>query len=137
MDKRVMAGMAVAVLAAGIGLGAWYRTGQATPAPVAAVSQADPAAPILAGLQDTLAAYRKIIVLFADEKGLAAEERDVANQVGQALFHENRQRVEDLETALDRLVASGDDSRFTAVGRILDYVGKRPWPVRCRSAGLP
>ena len=122
MDKRVMAGMAVAVLAAGIGLGAWYRTGQATPAPVAAVSQADPAAPILAGLQDTLAAYRKIIVLFADEKGLAAEERDVANQVGQALFHENRQRVEDLETALDRLVASGDDSRFTAVGRILDYV---------------
>ena len=39
-------------------------------------------------LLQVLTDYRKIIVLFADEKKLSATDKDAANQVGQALFHE-------------------------------------------------
>src|SRR6185369_9826832 len=72
------------------------------------------------------AAYRKIIVLFADEKTLSEAERAQANQVGQALFHENRQRAIDLEAALDGIVGSGDAGRFAAVAGLLDYIESAP-----------
>ena len=76
----------------------------------------------LVSLQDVLAAYRKIIVLFADEKTLSANERTLANQVGQSLFHENRQRVVDLETSLGALVGNASPARFEAIGALLDYI---------------
>ncbi|MES2947280.1 MAG: polysaccharide deacetylase family protein [Pseudomonadota bacterium] len=77
---------------------------------------------MLLGFKDVLAAYRKIIVLFADEKTLTAPERTLANQVGQGLFHENRQRVTDLESKLDALVSSGHPQRLEAIAGLLDYV---------------
>jgi len=46
-------------------------------------------AEILAGPEQLLAAYRKIIVLLADEKNLSPKEKASASQVGQSLFHEN------------------------------------------------
>jgi uncharacterized caspase-like protein/peptidoglycan/xylan/chitin deacetylase (PgdA/CDA1 family) len=125
MNKKIVLAAAVAVLGAAVGFGVWQ--GRSSPAPV-------PEAPVVAAandglvasLKETLAAFRKIIVLFADEKTLAEGERDQANQVGQALFHENRQRVVDLEAALDSLVASGDSKRFATIAGLLDYIESDP-----------
>ncbi len=77
---------------------------------------------IMNGLQEVLAAYRKIIVLFTDEKTLGSHERGMANQVGQAIFHENRQRIIDLEADFENLVVSGTPKRFDALATVLDYV---------------
>jgi uncharacterized caspase-like protein/peptidoglycan/xylan/chitin deacetylase (PgdA/CDA1 family) len=76
----------------------------------------------MAGFKDVLAAYRKIIVLFADEKALSPAERTLANQVGQGLFHENRQRVVALEARLEALASSASPQRFEAIAVLLDYV---------------
>lgn len=88
-------------------------------APVAAPLDS---ATLMVSFQDVLAAYRKIIVLFADEKTLGAGERAQANQVGQSLFHENRQRVVDLEARLETLASSGNPQRLEAMSGLLDYV---------------
>ncbi len=74
------------------------------------------------GLQGVLAAYRKIIILFADEKALGPSEREMANQVGQWLFHENRQRIVDIEILLESLTSASNPLRFAALSGILDYV---------------
>ncbi len=103
---------------------ALFRDKTAPPAPSAVA----PAAPVpdtssmLLGFKEVLGAYRKIIVLFADEKTLGANERTLANQVGQGLFHENRQRVADLEARLEALVSSGSPQRLEAIANLLDYV---------------
>ncbi|MDR7305808.1 polysaccharide deacetylase family protein [Rhodoferax saidenbachensis] len=91
------------------------------PTPTAAAAPLDTTA-VMANLQDVLAAYRKIIVLFADEKTLSPAERTVANQVGQGLFHENRQRVVDMEAHWDTWASSGNPQRFDAIAGVLDYV---------------
>jgi uncharacterized caspase-like protein/peptidoglycan/xylan/chitin deacetylase (PgdA/CDA1 family) len=128
MQKKAVWG-GVAVLGAALVAGAvWW--GQRTPAPAvqaptAAASAVD-ARPLLQGLQAVLAAYRQIIVLFADEKTMAANERALANQVGQGLFHDNRARVVDLEAKLEALTAAGSPQRFEAVAAMLDYVESDP-----------
>jgi uncharacterized caspase-like protein/peptidoglycan/xylan/chitin deacetylase (PgdA/CDA1 family) len=112
-----------AVLTAAVGIR--YFPGKTEP-PVVGASA--PVAPpldngaLMAGFQDVLAAYRKIIVLFADEKTLGASERTLANQVGQGLFHENRQRVLDLEARLETLASSSNPQRMEAMAGLLDYV---------------
>ena len=126
-NKRTLftvAAVATALIAAaGI---AYFRT-TPPPPPAAAVPAASTApvadiSAILVGFKDVLAAYRKIIVLFADEKTLGTNERTLANQVGQGLFHENRQRVEALEAKLDALISSGSPQRLEAISGLLDYV---------------
>ncbi|OYU43676.1 MAG: polysaccharide deacetylase, partial [Burkholderiales bacterium PBB4] len=110
-----------------VGTSAYFllRNGEPGAAPpVAAGTSAavvDPK-PTLASLQSVLASYRKIIVLFGDEKTLGANERTLANQVGQSLFHENRQRVVDLETSLGALVGHASPARFEAISSVLDYI---------------
>ncbi len=94
-------------------------TAAQTPATTATPSDSDK---LKAGFVDVLAAYRKIIVLFADEKTIAAPERALANQVGQGLFHENRQRVVDLESQLTALATSNKPQRLEVIGGLLDYV---------------
>ncbi|MBS1158141.1 MAG: polysaccharide deacetylase family protein [Proteobacteria bacterium] len=125
MNKKIVAAALVVVLGAAIG---WAVVRGGLPAaPVA--EEAPPAAEnagLAGNLRETLAAYRKIIVLFADEKALSASEREPANQVGQALFHENRQRIVDLEAALERLVASGAGKRFETIAGLLDYIESDP-----------
>lgn len=119
----------VAALAAGVAVAGGVAMGlrEAPPAP----PQAEAPAPkpeeavlpkLMAGLQDILADYRKIIVLFADEKTLSPADREVANRVGQELFHENRQRIVDLEGHFETLAASTAASRFEVFGTLLDYV---------------
>ena len=125
-QKRTLLTVAVVATALTAAAGiAYFRS--ATPPP-AAVAPAASTAPvpdtgsILIGFKDVLAAYRKIIVLFADEKTLGTHERTLANQVGQGLFHENRQRVEALEAKLEALVSSGSPQRLEAIAGLLDYV---------------
>ncbi|MFS2034901.1 polysaccharide deacetylase family protein [Polaromonas sp. CT11-55] len=100
--------------------------GKQDKAAAAAVATAVTAPPdtskILAGMQEVLAGYRKIIVLFADEKTLGVNERAMANQVGQGLFHENRERVAALEAQMAALAASGNAQRFDAMAGLLDYI---------------
>lgn len=73
-------------------------------------------------LREVLAAYRKIIVLLADEKKLSAREHEEANQVGHALFHENQARLARLDDALDALTASASPERFQALDALLTYI---------------
>jgi uncharacterized caspase-like protein/peptidoglycan/xylan/chitin deacetylase (PgdA/CDA1 family) len=80
----------------------------------------------MTGLSEVLAAYRKVIVLFADEATMAPGEREQANQVGQAIFHENQQRLSDLEAKLAALSGSTNPQRFTTLGGILDYIESDP-----------
>ncbi|MEO7105826.1 MAG: hypothetical protein ABIZ09_05595 [Rhodoferax sp.] len=120
------AAIVIVVLTATVSF-AYYRN-QARPPTAAAVAPMAAQAPVadisstLQSFKDLLGAYRKIIVLFADEKALGVNERALANQVGQGLFHENRQREDDLETKLEALVTSKNPQRLEAVGELLDYV---------------
>lgn len=122
MRKKIVVAAALAAFGGVIGFGVWHSAGKAVPEIEKPVSQDEAVNGLQASLKETLAAYRKIIVLFADEKTLSEAERDQVNQVGQALFHENRQRVVDLEAALENLVASGAAKRFETIAGLLDII---------------
>lgn len=125
MNRKIIVAAAVAALGTALGVGIWLGGEQVAPAAVQAPAPRADNAPLLAGFKEVLAAYRQIIVLFADEKELSAEQRDIANQVGQALFHENRQRVADIEAAFEAQGASGP-ARLDTVASLLDYVESDP-----------
>lgn len=122
MDNRrtlriILAGAGIAAaLAAGLHL----RTASMPPPP--AVASALPVDSPRQQLRELLSGYRKVIVLFADEKNLSAKERDSANQVGQALYHENMRRREQLATELRQLAGSTDNRRFAALAELLEYI---------------
>ena len=117
--------LAAAVVLIGLAVSAVFLVHRSEPpaAPVVAVSESDK---ILNGLKDVLAAHRQIIVLFADENAMSSGERDLANQVGQAIFHENRQRIEGLEESFETLMAPSNASRFENVAALLDYIESSP-----------
>ncbi|MES2257188.1 MAG: polysaccharide deacetylase family protein [Pseudomonadota bacterium] len=132
MSKPVVAAVSVAVAAA-LGAG-YYVAGRAAHGPASA-----PAAPraaaapggvqagaLAAQLQEVLAAYRKTIVLLADEKSMAAPEREVASRVGQGLFHDNQLRLAKADEALTALAASADGNRFERIAALLDYIESDP-----------
>ncbi len=124
-NRTLLTAVAIATVATAIA-GITYILKPAAPpaltAPIAVAAPAIDTAALLDNFKQVLAAYRKIIVLFADEKTLAANERTLANQVGQGLFHENRQRVLALEAQLEALVSSANPQRLEAVAGLLDYV---------------
>jgi uncharacterized caspase-like protein/peptidoglycan/xylan/chitin deacetylase (PgdA/CDA1 family) len=93
--------------------------------PVIAATAIDVTA-ISSGFQEVLASYRKIIVLLADEKSLSASEKEAANEVGQALFHDNLARIAKLDDALTALVTSASPARFEALNTLLTYVESDP-----------
>ena len=127
MKNKLILG--IATLLIGIAIGSAYLANRASPTAIAEMQAPVPSAepnPIMGSLQDVLAAYRKIIVLFADENTLGANEREMANQVGQTIFHENRQRIVDLEAAFESLVSSGKPQRFETLASILDYIESNP-----------
>lgn len=99
-------------------------TSQNVPAPVTAISVSplQETKALEADFKDILAAYRKIIVLLADEKSLSAKELDAVNQVGQGLFHDNQARIDKTADALEQLASSKGQQRFDAYSRLLDYV---------------
>lgn len=118
--KQGMGGLAAIALAALLGLGGWYGwhglPGKAV-VPEAVVDSA-----LDKRLPEVLAAHRQIIVLFADEATMSLEERGLANTVGQTIFHENRARIDEIETGWAQLSASGDATRFVRFGQLLDYI---------------
>ena len=120
------AAAAVVVVSALLGIAVTNRqphVGEpAAPAPAAAPDVAT----IAAGLKDVLAAHRKIIVLLADEKALSAQEKQAANEVGQAIFHDKLARVDQLDDALAALVGSAQPARFEALDGLLAYIESDP-----------
>jgi peptidoglycan/xylan/chitin deacetylase (PgdA/CDA1 family)/uncharacterized caspase-like protein len=125
---------AAALSAAGAG---YFYTHRAQPAPAAGAAASAPGAggaataqaqqqAIAAQLGEVLAAYRKTIVLLADEKSLGEAEKAQANRVGQGLFHDNQLRIARADEALAALAASPDSGRFAALGALLDYIEADP-----------
>jgi len=127
---------AVALSAAGAGYYYTHRAAPgaaagaaAVPGPAGNAGAAGPAqaAQAIAGqLRDVLAAYRKTIVLLADEQSLGDAEKARASQVGQGLFHDNQLRIGRIDEALAALAASPDSGRFAAMGALLDYIESDP-----------
>ncbi len=115
-----------AVILGGLGLAAGlpFLAGRERPEPVVAAPPDTAAA--RRGFAEALAAHRQLIVLFADEQRLAPAERELANQAGQALFHENRRRIGELEADLEALAAAAHPQRFEAMAGLLDYVESDP-----------
>ncbi|MFZ6646608.1 polysaccharide deacetylase family protein [Undibacterium sp. TJN25] len=79
-------------------------------------------AEILAGPEQLLAAYRKIIVLLADEKSLDAKEKAAANQVGQSLFHENLGRQVKIDEQLQQFQSLSQQQREASYDAMLTYI---------------
>lgn len=120
IHRSLTAGIALVLL-----LTACQRTPEAPAAattPTGTAATAIDPAPTLQGLRDMLGAYRRIIVLLAEEKTLAANERALANQVGQALFHENLARRQGIEDELAALAASRNEGRLAAFDTLLTYI---------------
>lgn len=129
MKKTHWALVAGAVALAG--LGAWgskryWATAPAAQTAAGAVAGAGaaalPAQESLKALQGLLANYRQIIVLFAGESGMAAKEREAANRVGHALFHDNIQRKNQSLDALRAVWQTEAAGRVELVGTLLDYI---------------
>jgi peptidoglycan/xylan/chitin deacetylase (PgdA/CDA1 family)/uncharacterized caspase-like protein len=125
VKRKVLYYVVFAVAAAGAAAGSWVVSLRAPSMPGAsapAASSAMDVSAISADMQTLLASYRKIIVLTQDEATLPVEERAQANRIGQQLFHENQERIGQVDAALAKLVASPSPARFTALGSLLDYV---------------
>jgi uncharacterized caspase-like protein/peptidoglycan/xylan/chitin deacetylase (PgdA/CDA1 family) len=128
MQKKIVVAIAVS-LAAVAGITGLVVSNQKATVPenqVAAPAPAPDITAISADLKEVLAAYRKIIVLLADEKTLSAPDKEAANEVGQALFHDNLARIAKLNDALDALVGSGNPARFDSLNTLLTYIESDP-----------
>jgi len=80
------------------------------------------AEPLLEAMREDLAGYRKIIVLFAEEKDLKSEEREHVNRIGFAIYYENQGRIALLDQALANLATSPHKSRFSVMEELLDWI---------------
>ena len=123
MRTRLLAAVpTLALLACLVLPGCGKKTASTAAAASAAASAPRPAASdVVAQLKEVLAAHRQIIVLFADEKKQTDVQRAAADEVGQAIFHANREHVDKVEALFDATVAAGDDPTPT-LGPVLDYV---------------
>jgi uncharacterized caspase-like protein/peptidoglycan/xylan/chitin deacetylase (PgdA/CDA1 family) len=124
--------IATSLVLAALGAGGYLATRKGAPPPAAAPAaplqqQPGPAAAAIdAQLKQVLANHRKIIVLLADEKTLAASERDEVNRVGQTLFHENQAHLAAIDQALAALTAPTNPARFDGVSSLLTYIESDP-----------
>lgn len=80
------------------------------------------AEPFLALMKESLAAYRRIIVLFADEKSLRPEEVEPVNRIGRAIHYENVARNELLEEALAALGSTTHKGRMPVIDEVLAWL---------------
>jgi uncharacterized caspase-like protein/peptidoglycan/xylan/chitin deacetylase (PgdA/CDA1 family) len=122
VKRKPLLAIIFAVAAAGAASGTWlvaHKPSSATAQPQGPMPRV---APIAAGMNDMLAAYRKMIVLTADEASQTRAERAAANNVGQLIFHENQERIARVDGALDKLLGSNDPRRYDALGSLLDFV---------------
>jgi peptidoglycan/xylan/chitin deacetylase (PgdA/CDA1 family)/uncharacterized caspase-like protein len=98
--------------------------GKKAAAPAASAAASAPhaaASDVVAELRNVLGAHRQIIVLFADEKKQSEAQRAAADEVGQAIFHDNRAHVEKIESQFQAITAAGDDPT-PALAPVLDYI---------------
>ncbi|HEY8977297.1 MAG TPA: polysaccharide deacetylase, partial [Burkholderiaceae bacterium] len=98
---------------------------ETSPVPAAASGPRPAASAVVAELKDVLAAHRQIIVLFADEKRQTDVQRAAADEVGQAIFHDNRAHVARIESQFETLAAGGEDPT-PALAPILDFIESDP-----------
>jgi peptidoglycan/xylan/chitin deacetylase (PgdA/CDA1 family)/uncharacterized caspase-like protein len=91
-------------------------------APAGPAVVAGPTPQVLPELHNMLAAYRKIIVLFADEKNLSESDRKAAAQVGQSLFHENLERLAGVQKMLEQTQVLPQSQRDAADDALLSYI---------------
>jgi peptidoglycan/xylan/chitin deacetylase (PgdA/CDA1 family)/uncharacterized caspase-like protein len=120
------------VLAAVAGMAVIFFKGknariESTPAARLADLIANPGArpvaePFLSTFREVLAGYRKIIVLFTDEKTLSPVEREHVNRVGHAIYYENQAKLAQLDTALEIVASSRHDARFAVLDELLQWI---------------
>lgn len=142
MKTKLLAATALGAVAVAAATTFWLRptlfTGHtATDNPPAPASASGPgaastpgaaldAAQALHGLKQLLATHRQIVVLLADEQKLSATEREAANRVGHALFHEGLRHNAALLDTLSAHASSTHPQRHAALGGLLDYVEADP-----------
>ena len=122
MKRKPLFAVIFAVAAAGAASGTWLVARKPSSVAVQPQGPLPAVAPIASGMNDMLAAYRKMIVLTADDAGQTATERAAANHVGQLIFHENQERIARVDGALDKLIGSNDPRRYEALDSLLDFV---------------
>ncbi len=127
MRVRSLATLPALVVVACLSLQGCGRKTASAPTPAASTAGAPlPAASAVIGeLKEVLAAHRQIIVLFADEKKQTEAQRAAADEVGQAIFHDNRANVDKAEAMFDTITASRDDPTPT-LAPVLDYIESDP-----------
>ena len=126
-----IAATVVVALAAGAGIYTFTRPSAngAPSAPAvdtAAAKNAADAAAVSAQLRELLANYRRIIVLLADDDSLAEGAREQGRKVGQALFHDNQERIAKIDAMLDTLMLPANPGRFEAIDSLLSYIEADP-----------
>jgi len=98
-------------------------TAQARLADLVANPKSKPEAePFLTVFREMLAGYRKIIVLFADEKTMKPQEREQVNRVGHTIYYENQARLAQLNQALEVVAVSPHSSRFAVLEELLTWI---------------
>ena len=122
MKRKPLFAIIFGIAAAGAASGTWLVNHRSSPIQVQPQSPSPVVAPIAAAMNDMLAAYRKMIVLTADDDKQTPAERAAVHGVGQQLFHENQDRIARVEAQLDALVRSTDPRRYDAIGSLLDFV---------------
>ena len=91
------------------------------PASAAASAPLPAASDVVGELKQVLAAHRQIIVLFVDEKTQTDAQRAAADEVGQAIFHDNRAHVDKIESQFQAITSAGDDPT-PALAPVLDFI---------------
>lgn len=125
MRTRHLASLSVLVAVAALSLAGCGKKPDAVSAGTAAAGPAPAASEVVAQLKDVLAAHRQIIVLFADEKKQTDAQRTAADEVGQAIFHANREHVMKVEAMFDAVATSKDDPT-PSLAPVLDYIESDP-----------
>ena len=80
------------------------------------------AEPFLSTFREVLSGYRKIIVLFTDERTLSPLEREHVNRVGHVIYYENQAKLSQLDTALEIVASSRHDARFSVLDELLGWI---------------
>lgn len=123
MNKKILAGsFAIVALLSGSVYFATHRSHSSSDQVKSVTDQASNLIALPTEFAGLLDAYRKIIVLLSDEKKMSDKERAEANRIGQALFHENLTRLEQLDSHLQKLQSLSSAEREKAYDTMLTYV---------------
>ena len=127
MNKKIITAISIVVVLVVIGVVGMMGRAPAPVSPSQPQSVAADNAKVLStAATDILAAFRKLIVLFADETKFSAAEKLAATQVGQELFHNNRERIAKLEAAIGELLRSGAINRLDELAGLLTFIESDP-----------